>query len=45
MPKGLESLGSFWNFIPAMEEAGWSEEKIRKILGENWVKFLGEVWS
>ena len=45
MPKGLESLGSFWNFIPAMEEAGWSEEKIRKILGENWVNFLGEVWS
>ena len=45
MPKGLESLGSFWNFIPAMEEAGWSEEKIRKILGENWANFLGEVWS
>ena len=45
MPKGLESLGSFGNFIPAMEEAGWPEEKIRKILGENWVKFLGEVWS
>ena len=45
MPKGLESLGSFGNFIPAMEEAGWSEEKIRKILGENWVNFLGEVWS
>ena len=45
MPKGLESLGSFWNFIPAMEEAGWSEGKIRKILGENWVNFLGEVWS
>ena len=44
MPKGLESLGSFGNFIPAMEEAGWPEEKIRKILGENWVKFLGEVW-
>ena len=45
MPKGLESLGSFGNFIPAMEEAGWSEKKIRKILGENWVNFLGEVWS
>ena len=45
MPKGLESLGSFGNFIPVMEEAGWSENRIRKVLGENWFKFLDEVWS
>lgn len=44
MPKGLETLGSFRNFIPAMERAGWSETRIRRILGENWLRFLEEVW-
>jgi len=45
MPKGLETLGDFRNFIPAMERAGWSEGRIRGVLGENWLRFLGEVWS
>ncbi len=45
MPKGLETLGDFRNFIPAMERAGWSETKIRRVLGENWLRFLGEVWG
>ena len=45
MPLGLESMGSFRNFIPAMEAAGWSETRIRKVLGENWLKFLKESWD
>ena len=45
MPKGLETLGDFRNFIPAMERAGWSETRIRRVLGENWMRFLGEVWQ
>ncbi len=45
MPKGLETLGDFRNFIPAMERAGWSERRIRGVLGENWLRFLGEVWG
>jgi len=45
MPKGLETLGDFRNFIPAMERAGWSEGRIRGVLGENWLRFLDEVWS
>jgi membrane dipeptidase len=45
MPKGLETLGDFRNFIPAMERAGWSEGRIRRVLGENWLRFLGEVWG
>ena len=44
MPKGLETLGDFRNFIPAMERAGWSETRIRRVLGENWLGFLGRVW-
>ena len=45
MPKGLETLGDFRNFIPAMERAGWSERRIRGVLGENWLKFLDSVWK
>jgi membrane dipeptidase len=45
MPKGLETMGDFRNFIPAMERAGWSEVKIRRVLGENWLNFLGRVWG
>lgn len=45
MPKGLETLGDFSNFIPAMERAGWSEPRIRGVLGENWLRFMGQVWG
>jgi membrane dipeptidase len=24
---------------------GWSETKVRKIMGENWLRFLGQVWG
>jgi membrane dipeptidase len=44
MPKGLETLGDYRSFIPAMEKAGWSEKRIRGVLGENWLKFLDQVW-
>lgn len=45
MPKGLETLDDFINFIPAMERAGWSETRIRRVLGENWLGFLGRAWG
>jgi membrane dipeptidase len=45
MPKGLETLGDFGNFIPAMERAGWSDTRIRRVLGENWLRFLSDVWG
>jgi membrane dipeptidase len=45
MPRGLETLADFRNFIPAMERAGWTETRIRRVLGENWLRFLGEVWG
>ena len=28
-----------------MEQAGWSETRIRKVMGENWVRVFGEVWN
>ena len=35
----------FPNLTSAMMEAGWTETRIRKILGGNWVRVLGEVWG
>jgi hypothetical protein len=29
----------------AMEHAGWPETKIRKIMGENWLRLLADVWG
>ena len=29
----------------AMVRRGWSETRTRKVLGENWLRFLGEVWG
>jgi membrane dipeptidase len=28
-----------------MEKAGWSESRIKKVMGENWMRFFGEVWN
>lgn len=29
----------------AMERAGWSDVKMRKVLGENWLRYLKQVWG
>ena len=42
---GLENLAQYPNLTQAMERRGWSETRIRGVLGENWLRFLGEVWS
>jgi membrane dipeptidase len=28
-----------------MQRAAWPEMKIRKVMGENWVRVLKEVWG
>jgi membrane dipeptidase len=28
-----------------MQRAAWPEAKIRKVMGENWVRVLKEVWG
>jgi membrane dipeptidase len=43
--KDLTSLASYPNLTRAMERRGWSEERIVKILGENWLGYLGKVWG
>lgn len=38
------SLANYPNLTAAMVRRGWSERRIRQVLGENWLRFLGEVW-
>ena len=44
-PRGFSSIGDFPNLTEAMERAGWSETRVRKILGLNWLRLLDEVWG
>jgi membrane dipeptidase len=44
-PAGLRTIGDFPNLTAAMQRAGWTETRIRKILGENWLGLLGSVWD
>jgi microsomal dipeptidase-like Zn-dependent dipeptidase len=40
----LETTADDPNLTRAMQRRGWSEARIRAMLGENWLRFLGEVW-
>ena len=42
---GIETIGRTPNLTAAMQRAGWPEAKIRKVMGENWLRVLGEVWG
>ncbi len=44
-PAGLQTIGEMANLTRAMERAGWSEDLIRKVMGENWLRVLTEVWG
>ncbi len=44
-PERIRRIGDFPNLTAAMKSAGWPEKRIRKIMGENWVRIIGEVWA
>jgi membrane dipeptidase len=44
-PVGMRRIGDFPNLTGAMQRAGWPEAKIRKIMGENWLRLLRQVWG
>jgi membrane dipeptidase len=44
-PLGIRTIGEFPGLTAAMLEAGMHERLIEKILGENWLRLLDEVWS
>jgi membrane dipeptidase len=43
--EGIETIGRTPNLTVAMQRAGWPESKIRKVMGENWLRVLAEVWG
>ena len=45
LPEGLATIGELPNLTAAMARRGWTGTRIRKVLGENWLRFLGEVWD
>jgi membrane dipeptidase len=44
-PEGIRTIGEFPNLTAAMQKAGWSESRIRKVMGDNWVRIFGQVWT
>lgn len=45
MPQGFQRIEDFPNLTATLERRGWSELRVRKIMGENWLRLLGEVWG
>ncbi len=44
-PEGMRRIRDYPNLTAAMDKAGWGEARIRKVIGENWVGFLKEIWG
>ncbi len=45
MPENIRSIEDFPNLTAAMQARGWTESRIRKIIGENWLRMFKEVWG
>jgi membrane dipeptidase len=44
-PAGLDTIGHTGALTEAMLRRGWSTSRIEKIMGQNWVTLLREVWG
>ncbi len=44
-PKGIQQLHEAPNITEAMARRGWKPARIEKILGQNWLRLVGEVWK
>ncbi|PWI33564.1 peptidase M19 [Vibrio albus] len=44
-PEGIRTLGEFPNLTDALLRRGFTEPQVRKIMGENWLRVLGDVWG
>jgi membrane dipeptidase len=45
MPAEFCRIEHFPNLTAALENRGWPQSRTRKIMGENWLRFLTEAWS
>lgn len=44
-PRGIERLHEMPNLAEAMARRDWSEARMRKVLGDNWLRVLQDVWG
>jgi membrane dipeptidase len=44
-PEGIRRIDEFPNLTAEMMRRGWSEARVSKILGGNWMRLFGEVWG
>ena len=44
-PEGIRTIGEMPNLTAAMEKAGWSEARIEKVIGGNWLRVFADVWG
>ena len=44
-PLGLRTIGEFPNLTQSLQAAGMPDSVIEKIIGENWLRVLNEVWA
>lgn len=44
-PAGFQTIADYSNLTDAMARAGWPDSRIGKIVGENWLRLLGDVWG
>lgn len=45
MPESIRRIEDFPNLTAAMERRGWPETRIRRVMGENWLRVLQDVWE
>lgn len=43
-PKGIERIEDFPNLFTAMQRKRWPSTRIERVLGQNWLRLLGDVW-
>lgn len=44
-PEGIRTVGEFPNLTEALLRNGFSERLTQKIMGENWMRILNDVWG
>lgn len=44
-PRDLSQLSHYPNLTAALERRSWPESRIRAFLGDNWARYLREVWG
>ena len=44
-PEKFSGIQDFPELTKVMEHRGWPERRIRQVMGENWVRFLKDVWG